>query len=142
MKLFAGLSTAALLVAGLTVASAPANAAGAAQADEYTPTINTFCMANGGKAESGKIRLKLNVVSNGAGSPKATVKIVIRNKKGKIVRTRTRSFNNGPRAYRFLNLKKGRYTVSFIVTPKGADADRYKGCTARIATKVKAKRPR
>lgn len=139
MKLFAGLSTAALLVAGLSVASAPANAS-VAQADEYTPTINTFCLADAGKAERKKIKVSFAIATNGAGVPDASVKVVIRNTRGAVVRSRTRSFSGEQTTYRFLRIKKGNYTVSFIANPKGADADRYKGCTARVATKVRGKR--
>lgn len=144
MKFLAGLVTAFMIAASLTVgvtaaASASPAPASAVSADPYGPKIKTVCTVKALKPRPRMIKLKYAIRTNGA-PVKTNVTIKVRNTKGKVVRTlkrKTKGF-----AFRYMTFKKfknkpGKYTLTLVAKPRGADADRFKSCSSRVKAKVK-----
>ncbi|WP_067438094.1 hypothetical protein [Nocardioides jensenii] len=130
MKLLSGLVAAFLLVTGISFVG------GAANADPYTPSINTFADAKPIKAPKHVARIRLAIATNGFGVPDTRTQVIIRNAQGKIVFNRFRYTTERFTRLGF-RLKKGKYTISLIVSPRGKFAARYSTTTERTRVTVR-----
>jgi flagellar hook assembly protein FlgD len=106
MKFIAGAAAAALVAAGLTFATAPAQAA-----PDYTPKIQPTCKIKVSKQGKKKVVINTTVRASGVGKVQSVKKIKIRNAKGKVIRT----IKLGKKATKkVIKLPKGKYSVQFV----------------------------
>ena len=123
------LTTFAMVVTALSVATAPAHAA------DYEPTVATYCNVNVGDAERRRIVFHFSVRTNGFGRPDSRVKITLVNRWGRIVKRTGRNYEGGTERYIIGDLNSGMYRLRVHANPHN---DRFYACG--VGTRVYVRR--